>query len=359
MTDGTNAIQHQEQPINPDDRQPPAEGQQPPPPAVSDDPDEQAVRDAVAAVEAEENAARAGTEGEPGQPKEQAQGQQQQEQPVETPMIPKPRFDEVAERARQAEQHAAYWRGVAEARQQPGQPGQPAQQQQPQATPEQRIAEFDKQIDALSTKFDNGEITMAELRRQERELQRQQEAVRTASQQAPQQSQPRQANDDLFLESKTAQLEQAHPWIKVFEAVGTDAHWGLLKAEAIDNLTKQGIDPRQGNWGRLQLRTEIARLADEYGPSLVAERAKAQGIALPGQSQEQPAQNQQRQPSPAAAARQTKLQMQEQSPPDLTAMRGGGGDPNIVTETQVTTMSEDELDALPIATRQKFLGISA
>jgi hypothetical protein len=297
-----------------------------------------------------------------GQP--QPQGQPQ----PEAVMIPKARFDEVNGRAQQAEQSAAYWRGVAEARaaaQQPWQPG-PGGQPQPQPaqpTPEQRLASIHAAQDDLATKFDNGEITMAEFKKQERELNGQEMTLREEMliQRVQPAAQAPDGNQSLYLDTLTANLEQEHPWVQVFDQVGTDADWSYLKAQAIDNLTQRGVDPRTGDIGRYELRKEIAVLADQLGPTLVGNRAKAKGIALPGDQPQggTPGQPQPPQLSPQAQQRQRKLEMAAGSPPNLRSMGTDAPDPSgLPSDSRIEDMSDDEIGNMPDSVRRRMMGIS-
>lgn len=333
--------------------------------------DEIELRDAKAAAQAEDAAKKAAPQNEPAagtqaqtpQPQPQQQAQAQPAAHAETPMIPKARFDEVNSARAQAEREAAYWRGQAEARATaPATASQAQQPQQPaQPTAEQRLEHIQSQIDALAEKLDAGEITMKEFKQHERALTSAEQQIReemllarVKPAPAPQPTQ----SDELYLETLTAQLEQQHPWVKVFDAVGTNAQWDFLKNQAIENLSTRGIDPRNGNLGRYELRKEIAALADAYGPTLVAAQAQAKGILLPGQNQSPQSGQQQAQPqiSPQAQARQGKLQLRETAPPDLSNLTGQGAATG-VTDAQIESMSEDEIGALPEATRRRLLGI--
>jgi len=275
------------------------------------------------------------------------------------PMIPKPRFDEVNNRASKAEQEAAYWRGQAEARALQPQPGQQTTLQ-PQPSPQDRLATIRTAIDDLAGKFDAGEITMADLKKQERALVDQETQIReemllskvpkAAPAPAPQ------SGNELYLDTLTASLENQHPWVMIFDKVGTDADWGFLKSRAIENITQRGIDPTKGDIGRYELRKEMAELADELGPGLVAGKATAQGIVLPGHTtaQQQPAR-----PSAQAQARAAKLTAQAGAPPNLNNMRGTGDDPATPTASRLETMTDEEIGALPQSVRNKILGITA
>lgn len=330
------------------------------------DPDEIELREALAAVKTEEAAAQTQPADPAAQPAQQPQPQASQAQARPAPTIPKARFDEMVDKANKAAQEAAYYKGVAEARAAAQQPAQPQQPQRQQATPEQQLAEIARRTDALAKQFDDGQISMTDFKRAERQLAQYEHGIReallVAKVRPPQQPAPapQQGNDELYLETLTADLERQHPWVAMFDQAGTKSDWTLLRERAIENLTAQGIDA-SGNsaLGIYNRRQEMARLADELGPALVAARAQAKGITLPGQ---QPAaagaQPQQRPLSPQAQARQAKLQQAANAPPNLASLVGTTGLQGF-TPSQVEALTEDEFDKLPRATISKILGLSA
>jgi len=339
------------------------------------DPDDVALRDAMATAQAEEAGAEANPQGDPPQDPanptpaktpaegEPAQGAQPQgHAPV--PTIPKPRFDAALSERDKARQEAAYWQGVAKARE--GQPaGTPGQAQPAPAapTPEQRLATIHQAQDALAARFDAGEITMADFKREERKLNNDEQTIREeglAARLKPATAPAAPAND-LYLAEKTQQIEQANPWLTVADQLGTDAEWEIAKREAIQRCIDKGQDPTKGDAGRYQLRIEVANVWNEWAPAMLSGRAKAKGIALPGSQQPAP-QGQQQPPalSPAAKARAAQLQRAAGAPPDLANMTGAVGDPaNVVNESNVEFLTEDDFDKMPTAAKNRLLGISA
>lgn len=346
----------------------PAPQPQPQPAPVVTDLDEIELRDALKAVEAEK-AAGGATPADPatGQVQPQPQPQPGPKEPsADSPMIPKARFDEVLTAQRTAEQNAAYWKGIADARAAPA-PAQVQQQPQPAATPEQRLAQIDTAIDALAKKYDDGEITYADLKKEERALQTQATAIRTeAAPRQQQQSQPapQQDGNELYLETLTAQLEESHPWVGVLDKVGTKADWDYVTAQAIERVVAAGKDPRNGALGKYELRKAAAEIADEIGPALLTKRAQAKGVTLPGQqSQPQPHPAQPAKPalSPEAQARKDALTRAQGHPPNLSAMTNAGGTDGsgVPSEAALERMSDEDIGNLPAAVRNKLLGIAA
>lgn len=365
-----------EQVLPGNDQQPPnpADPNGAPAPQASTEPeivdiDAQDLADAQAAVEAEKAAAggEAGSQAQPGAPAASTtippQGQPPAPSQDSQVMIPKARLDEVSGQRDQERQNAAYWRGVAEARaHQPGQPQGGAQPQPPQqqATPEQRLAAIHTKQDELAAKFDNGEITYSDLVKQQRELNLQEQGIREQQLLAktqPAAPAPAPQSDALYLDNLTAQLETEHPWVQVFDKVGTEIDWKYLKDRAIENCVARGVDVTKGDIGKYQLRKEVAILADTLGPNLIGDRARAKGIAIP--DAQQPAAQQQQPPpglSPTAQARANKLDLAEGAPPNVARMSGATGD-GTPTDSRIEQMSDDDIGNLPDSTRRKLLGI--
>ncbi len=115
----------------------------------------------------------------------------------------------------------------------------------------------------------------------------------------------------------------------------------------------------------LQLREEVATLMDQLGPNMLAEKAKANGIAIPGQTAASaaapagPGKVPTAKPlSPLAQARKAKLDAMETQPPNVGSMSGTVSNPSGLTDAQIETMSEEAYDALPEAARRSLLGIT-
>ena len=286
-------------------------------------------------------------------------------------MIPIARLNEELNKRHTAELEAARWRGVAEARgqqQQPQPQGGPQQQPQPQQpTADQRLATVHTKQDELATKYDNGEITYAELTKQTRELSNQEQGIReelllAKVKPAAQAKQP----SDLYLEDRTNAIAAEHLWVDVFEQVGTEIDWKYIRDRAVGNLIDNGVDVTTSA-GILALREESAALMDQLGPHMLADKATAKGIAIPGPQQPKPGQQQQPpagtgtrqgQPplSPIAAIRKGKLGVEANQPPDLARMNGTN-DTSMPTDASIESMGEDAYDRLPDAQRNRLLGI--
>lgn len=341
------------------------------------DPDDTELSRAIAEVQAEEAAANGGqaTQAEGGTQPAQQQGEQQGQASGDQPaaMIPKARLDEALGKQHAAELEAARWRGIAEARGEQKPQPQGNGQQQPNAQPQQptadqRLAAIQTKQDELAAKFDNGEITYAELTKQSRELNNQEQGIREeillAKVKPAKPDQPSQS--DLYLEERTDEIATAHPWVNVYEEVGTPLDWKYVRDIAFQSLMDKGVDPATPS-GLLALREEAASVMDRLGPVMMADKAKAKGIAIP--SQQQPGQQQQQQPggqggqqqpplTPIQALRKGKLDVQARQPPNLTQMTGTTGDTGLPTDAAIEAMGEDAYDRLTPAARNRLLGIS-
>lgn len=286
------------------------------------------------------------------------------------PRIPKSRFDEAVQKEREeaekARQEAAYWRGVAEASrrnagQQPPQPGQrqtaPQAPVQQQRAPEQQIAAIRAQQVEIARKFDEGEIGFEEAERQRVALEDRVFEIRAQALRQPQQQAPGERYlSDIRLEEKTQELEQAHPYVALIP--DESPYWDMLKIEAVPIARQRGIQiGRDGfgvdPWNEFQRRQVMAELTDKYGPTWFPDHKPAP--RQPSTAPSPATSPQQSGLSPAAAARAAKLDQQAAAPPDIPGMGTTAGGTTEVTESQIEAMSEEEILALPAATRNRFL----
>lgn len=327
------------------------------------DPDEIEWQEALAAAKAEEAAA-----GDPppdpakpvtDPPVDPAKGAKDPAA-AEVPTIPKPRFDEVLGERDKLREENAFLRGKAEglAHRAPGAtPGAP-DPDPATLTPEQRIGAIRTRKQDLAAQFDSGDITLKDYETQRDALDDQVHAVREESLIAK--VKPAAASSDLYLDSATAEIEAAHPWVGVLDAVGTPADWAYFKAMANESLAARNVnlvagDPRSS----FELRKEMAALIDQYGPALLTERAKAKNVALPGAKPAAAAPAPGERPlSEAAKQRLAKLNLHEQHPPNVGTMNGTLPANGQFDDAQIERMTETEYDALPASVRNRLKGIS-
>ncbi|MER8602798.1 hypothetical protein NKH48_03250 [Mesorhizobium sp. M1233] len=328
-----------------------------PPVAVPDDLDDLELQNAKAAAQAEE--AKPAASPEPGKetpaaaaaPGAAAKPAAPQEQPAPA-VIPKARFDEVLGKNDEMARQIAFLSGQVEALKvrgpaAPGPAATPAAPAQPAAA--DRLIAVGTQIDALARKYDAGELSYADLTTQRRALDNQEQSIREeillAKVPKPeQQQQP--ATADLYLDQLTADLEAKHPYLAAIES-DMDFDWLVNKAK--ESFAAERIELPKGPVGNLRLRERIAVLSDRYGPMLTGKTLAATPAPAPATPAAPGL-------SPEAAARAAKIAMQGDMPPNVASMTGSAGE--VISEASIENMSDDDLAALPIATRHRFLGIT-
>lgn len=327
-----------------------------------DDPDLRDLHEARIAVEqAEKGKTPTAQTPTPGTPPTQPNDPAAQEPPPANqakppvPMIPKPRFDEVLQRAEAAEQTAAYWKGVADGTGNKGTTPQGTPQTPPPA-PVDPLAEIDAKRLALAEKFDNGEITAPEWEKQRLELDR--KAMKIAEDNLLQRVQvpkPDTSATDLLLEERTAQIADQHPYARLVfpDQEGApdpvmDGRRQMLMAEAHQNVTAANPGLQNGPRADLLMRAELARLTDVYGPvwfkDANVQRPTPATPAAPAKSPITPQQ------------RLDKIITQAQQPPAL-GQRGTSGDRQGISDASIGSLTDDEIAALPAHERARFTGV--
>ena len=351
--------------------QQPAQQPQAEPAPAEEDVDAQEL-DRLRKLVQEEDAAGAGQQQQPapadptsGQPPAQQQPAAAPGQQKPPPVVPVAALSAERQRRAQAEadaQEAAraaeYWRGVAEGRsqgqQQPatGQPGSPAQPQPTQSTPQQQIATLRQQQLDLANKFDAGELTMAEYQKQNADIEDRifgaRQLMVSASSQKPGNTE---REPSLYIQRETAKLEQAHPYTSL---ITEQRHWDILKVEALAQLKD---DPEfsatpPGEFKDFLLRERMAILTDTYGPIWTGKQVQIPPKQQTAQTNGQQSPTTQPGAAPTAQQRLAKMQQAAAAPPDINRLGTVPGAGGIPSDEQVAAMSEEELDALPPATRQ-------
>ncbi|WOF74142.1 hypothetical protein QMT40_001789 [Parvibaculaceae bacterium PLY_AMNH_Bact1] len=351
-----------------DDPNPSSEPKQEAEEAPIEDVDEIALAEARAAVKAEEAAAnedadavpeegaeKSANEGEePSEPEEPKDDDGEEPKPE---MIPKARFDEVNNKKNESEKREAFLMGQIEALKAEAKANDQPDADKP-PTPEERIAEIRSEKVALAEKFDAGEISAAELEKGKSNLDDQEWEIRSESLKPAEQPKPvvPEPSSDLYMEQRTAELEQQHPYLQV---ITSTADWDFLKEKAIEALVEENVLPETGVFAtpgqQLAVRTRIAELSDRYGPILTDKTPEEVGLKS---SQEKPAVPD-ISPEAAAKARADKLKAAEAMPPDVQGMNGGGADDGVMTAEKAAELSEDAYEALPRNTVNKILGIES
>lgn len=333
------------------------------PPADEDD-DARLLREAKEAAEKERNpgpeeqpeepgAAAPGAAGAAGAAPaegEQPEGSQGNQPEAGKPqqMVPLARLNDVLGKIDELRLHNANLAGqvAALSRQPAAQPGN-GQGQPKQLTPEERLEQIDAETAALDGKFFRGEIDDAQyqrdkavLRKEERTLLFQGAAAAAAPARPATDSQ---GEDDLYLDQLTARLEGQHPYSR---HIKRDEDWNYIETRARADLAKEGIRLGGDRRSTLFLRTRMAELATELGPVLVG--------PLPAAGNQPSTQPPNSNGKPLAQARADKLALRDDHPADLRAAGSGGENSDAVTKDRVAGMTDDEILALPKATRQRL-----
>ena len=268
-------------------------------------------------------------------------------------MIPKGRFDEVLSKSAEKDLQIARLQGENEALKmvvKPAAPGTPTQPTTPAETHDQKLERIYAAKEALAKKFDDGELGLAEMRRQERKLDDELDQAREArlesrikaSAPQPQQTAPA---PDMRLEEKFEDLETKHVYLKAPEVMRDD-RWQFLLTEAASQLRSDGVltlpegAPLPPTL-RFKLGERVALLSDTYGPIWGA-KAPQPSAAPPKPGV-----------PPVVQARANKLEQAASAPPDLNRLTPQGTQTEI-TEDMLASMSDDEILALPASVRAKF-----
>lgn len=300
-------------------------------------------------TQAEEPADDAG--GEEAEAEAAVEGDEQEDQPEaeaeggEQPRIPKPRFDEVNE-ALKAEREA---RLKAEARlemlqeQAKARPEQRQEKPEPQApTIEQEIAHARQELEALASKWDDGDITGADFARQQMgindriiELRERQMMERVEARARSAEEKITKAQETQRLDALEAELRQQYP---VMEKIGGEALAPFLHI-ASQQMVAEGKQPltretERETWSRaLDLATTV------YGGEAPApDPAKSTHQAKP--AAKKPADNK-------------VTQLRAKLPPNLSQIPGDQGDEaGEVSEERIEGMSFEEIvRTLPASAR--------
>ncbi len=226
-----------------------------------------------------------------------------------------------------------------------------------QPTVHPQIAALDQQITALAQKFDEGLMTYAEMKSQERGLQAQIDTIREDNivARAAQRSQPaaQPAVADLTFQRETQRLEQAY---EPYLALIPDTYFDSFVADVRTQLAAEGITEIAPNSEALLLfRERLGQQAQAEAAMWAAKSNKPVPKAGGQQVQPTPARvipgNQ-----PTVEQRRAKLEMQSDMPPNLGGLLRSGGVEDAPSEASIETMSDDEIAALPASMRNKLLG---
>lgn len=334
----------------------PAEVTNPPPSGDDADADDLALAEIRKAAEAE-GPGQDGSQGEgktqndpPAGTKQPEQGEGQQPQGGKPKAVPIERFEQVYNDRKRLQDEVARLAGENIALKSQTAPAQP--------TVNPKIADLDAQIASLAKKFDDGEITYSELKRQEREIDAQILAIREedlVARAAQRTSQPApQPVNDLTFQRETKRLEAEYePYLDLIP----DAYFDGFVSDVRAKLAAEGITEIRAN------SEELLLLRERIGQAAKAEAAfwsQKSGKPVPTGGQTQPTQAQPARPAaqPSPEQRLAKLAMQSEMPPNLGSLNRTGGVDDAPTEAAIEAMSDEEIAMLSPNMRNKLLGIT-
>lgn len=262
------------------------------------------------------------------------------------PMIPKARLDEVLKKAQIAEQRAAYFQGLAEARAQGQQPSAmtAAEMDGPQVAAKdsgtRTVEQIDEDILTLSRFYDAGEISLEELERKRLALYDERHALRSIAQ-APQQNAEL---EKILLDGAVGQVRENYPVMA--RLFSEEAEHDPLAAARKESLSKEALAQiMQENDSRVVGSQFLLQLAMMERMGQIS--AQYQSIWYP--DLEQPAHIKTASPeqflakplSDKAQARADKLVLSQQQPPNIHNLGSHAGIGEI-TDEQFMALSEDE-----------------
>jgi hypothetical protein len=293
--------------------------------------------------------------------------------PQPEPTIPKARFDAVNNRARELEIENARLRGLAEGRKEAADrvAAVPAEPAVPKVDPAAvRLTEIDGEggaLDKLYAKYDGGDMTLGDLRKEERKLQMEAQQIRDGQAEQRRLAAERKApaaeptggsvNGDIRLTEMTEKLAAGQCLARPRPAEIVAEQYVPLAERLLRQrgyaLTK---DPA-GAWRLRYATVEVAKAMGAYRlfspkETWPAEEGEAAPVAEAAPAQAAP---ETENPTAALTPAQVreKLTMRDKHPPALS--EAGTRQPNeIVSDKDVDDMSEEELAALPESTQERL-----
>lgn len=313
--------------------------------------DDLALQEALAAAEAEDRGDTPNEQQEAGV--EDAAPEAPEASPQKAPgPVPYPRFQEVNSELREARERLAYVEGQVQALLAKG-GGTPSEaaadtspaERQPAASIPAQVKALRAEVLAAAEQFDAGEITLAEF---ETKRAAADDAIadlniRVAAEIATQNAGPSLA-DKTVLATHAQALDAAYPAIKALKPEQLQRLARIVMQDAADEGKPFGTSAEE----TMRLRTVVAERAAEF--------AAAVGVSVPASSGPQTT-NPAGKPSlsPAAQARAAKHAMAAGMPPDTSSMGSSGGADDPYSEARIAAMTDDEIAALPSATRARIL----
>lgn len=325
-------------------------------------PDEIDYQEALAALKAEQTAPAVTAPPKPEIADKPAETPPQEGQPTEEAkpgvVIPKARFDEVLRERDEAKSQAAYLKGIVDANKEMRTQPTSTVTEGKTAPPAKTIPEILAAIDAvkldLAKKYDDGELTYSQLMAEQVKLDNQAFTIREESLRINGERITAEARDAAKreaigekLDDHAVRMDQEHPSLLALPQDGNAPEWGFLREKAVQELAKEGVVLRDNDSRSMMLfRERMATLADRFFP---VEAAPAQAVSQQPPTVLKPSLGKQR---------LAKIETSHQQPPD-TGRLGSSGTKQELTDSQILGMSDDQIAALPDATRARIKGMAA
>lgn len=267
-------------------------------------------------------------------------------------MVPKPRLDEALAEKDRYRTALAHAQGVIDVQKQMLQEGKKAPQnqdggQQQDAAPAKPdtntlIAQAEEKKLELAQKFDDGEITLSEMKKQEVALDREIRTLTEQSLKAVSEEAKKVAEETVstakaveVIESQALKLAEKHPYIAEIDAQPPEIRagiWQAIEKEAVASLARKGINANDGTLNsHIALMNEKAALTNTYGPKYTGKQL-------------QPASQPENKPlSEKGQQLAQKVEMANQQPPSLAGAGSGVDQKTDLTEDDINSMSQDQL----------------
>lgn len=248
--------------------------------------------------------------------------------------------DSELQRARLEGMLAAAQQQVQQGQPQQPQPGQPVQQQQ---SPEAQVEALNAQIDALWEKGDAGELSLVEIRKGERVIEKQLKALE-APVNVQQQQAPGPPQLDATIETNLVRLEAEFPVITTLSEVAMQQ----FVKQAYEVANNEGNPIGEGALETMRLHNLSAKHANDHYAKFFGAAAPAAAAPKTPQTPQPPTTPTPAVPggalSPAAQARADKMDLAANHPPNInnlgTTAEGQMSDDQIASKME--GMSEDE-----------------
>ncbi|KXJ56580.1 MAG: hypothetical protein AXW12_00680 [Thalassospira sp. Nap_22] len=263
-------------------------------------------------------------------------------------MIPKARLDQETGRRRQLEEQIeearrklAFFEGRESVRAEAVKPESEAEPKKDQKS----VDTLEAEILDIWQQADDGEITMVEAHKLQRQKQAEIDQLKQSSQKQKEPD-PKVDEVEAFIEDQTTQhansVLAAHPYLGIM----SEYDQSILRMKVDEKIQREGISLPSSKIARTQrILDMMGELSDVMGPALTGKTLAPKTAPDP-----EPTPDQQKQAAKAKAeGRAKKQEIAQKQPPSSTATGAAEGGVGEYTDEQIANMSETELEKLPPA----------